>query len=265
MVVLLLTGAIDISTFDVPSTSLTNIQLRLSQYLSSISYAIDHYSKITHIVFCENTGFHYDYSGLKKRARLQGKQLEILSFKGDYSSIKLKGKGYGEGEIISYALKNSEIVRSCSVFYKLTGRVIIRNMDRVITKTSFENAFDYHQGKIYNREKDHIETIFFKANKDFYLKYLNDSYLEVDEGRFIYLEHLFYWRLKKLKLNSFPIYPRISGQSGTTGKLYDKGVWERNLERVYYFNGIHKIDKNIIEKTLAALFIFALTVWRKLK
>jgi hypothetical protein len=138
-------------------------------------------------------------------------------------------------------------------------------MDLVLTKTSFENAFDYHQGQVYNRAKNHIETLFFKTNKDFYLHELNDAYLGVNESGFIYLEHLFYDRLKKYPIVSFPIYPKLSGQSGTTGKLYDKNQLEKNLENFYYRAGIHKINRNIKEKIIAGLLITLLGSWRRLK
>ena len=45
-----------------------------------------------------------------------------------------QGKGYGEGEIIEYALKNSAFLHSEREFIKLTGRITIENLDAIIRK-----------------------------------------------------------------------------------------------------------------------------------
>ena len=265
MIVLLITGAIDLSSFHVPSTTVVNVEKRLSQYIGSIEYAIDYYRRITHLVFCENTNYIFDYSILKEKARSNGKVLEVLSFLGDYSEIQLRGKGYGEGEIIQYALTHSHFLKECQSFYKLTGRLEVKNMNQVIATTFSESAFDYYPGKIYNRPRDHIETIFYKSDKNIYLKYLIDAYKEVDELKYQYLEHLFYQRLVGLKIISFRILPKLSGQSGTTGTKYDKQEGEILREKFYYSFGIHNLHRNFIEKSFIRLLSVVLGIWRSLK
>jgi hypothetical protein len=265
MIVLLITGAIDLSLFNIPATKVAGIEQRFSQYLSSIEYAIDHYNKVTHIIFCENTGYNYDYSELKGNASLKGKFFEVLTFKGDYNNIQQQGKGYGEGEIIRYAIEKSQYLNSCPSFYKLTGRLIVKNMDRIIATTFSESAFDFQPGAIYNRKRDHIETIFYKTDRNLYQRYLYDAYREVDEAKFQYLEHVFYQRLKGLKLKSFRIFPRISGQSGTTGKEYERSYHMQLLEKFYYAIGIHNLQKNPIEKFLFFLLLGMLIIWRWFK
>ena len=47
---LLITGAIDISAFQVPYTRLTDTKVRLQQYIDSLEYAIDNYLRIHQIV-----------------------------------------------------------------------------------------------------------------------------------------------------------------------------------------------------------------------
>ncbi len=265
MTALLITGAIDISAFNIPATKVTNTEQRLSQYLSSIKYAIDCYRELTHLIFCENTGYNYDYSEIEKNAREKGKFFEALTFIGDYATIQQRGKGYGEGEIINYALANSEYLRDCQSFYKLTGRLMVINMDRIIDSTQSGNAFDFQPGAIYNRKRDHIETIFYKTDSVLYRKYLHDAYQEVEESRFQYLEHIFYNRLKGMNLKSFRILPEISGQSGTTGKEYDKPTHLRIIEKFYYTIGIHNLYKNSTENFLYYLLIGILSIQRWMK
>lgn len=263
--VLLLTGAIDIRSFNVPFTSITSVEERFSQYLCSIEYAITHYQLITEIVFCENTGYAFNHVPLQEKALINGKKLEILSFRGDYDQIKQKGKGYGEGEIIRYALQNSEILGKRDTFFKLTGRLIVKNMDEIITATPFENSFIYHPKNIYQMPVDHVETFFYKVNKNLYDKYLIDAYKEVDEPQFRFLEHLFYERLSSLNLQSFKRVPLISGFSGSSGDPYESGKKAEILERINCFIGVHNLKKTVIEKFMTQLFSFVLKVRKLVK
>ena len=265
MIVLLITGAIDLSLFEIPSTKILDREDRLFQYLESLDYAIENYKKITHIIFCENTGYNYDYNSLKEKAELRGKLLEVIIFKGNYSIIQQKGKGYGEGEIIEYALDNSKYLKDCQSFYKLTGRLIVRNMDRIIAGTKSKNAFDFQPGAIYNRNQNHIETIFYKTERDLYQKYLYQAYQDVDESKIEYLEHVYYQQLNGLKLKSFRFLPQISGQSGTTGEEYQKPYYLRLLEKLYYAIGIHNLQKNWIEKILFDILSVMITLWRRVE
>jgi len=263
--VLLLTGAIDIKEFNIPSTTITDINERLSQYLNSIDFAITHYQLITDIVFCENTGFIFDYAPLKEKALANGKNLEIISFKGDYTLIEKKGKGFGEGEIIKYALNTSKILAEYSAFFKLTGRLIVKNMDRIVATTKSENSFIYHPKTIYRMPVDHIETFFYKVDKTIYIENLIDAFEEVDESCYRYLEHIFYERLFNFNLLSFKIAPQISGISGTSGDSYLSGAKATVLEKINYFIGVHNLKKTIPEKGLTVLLSYLLKITRMLK
>ncbi len=263
--VLLLTGAIDIKEFNIPSTTITDVNERLSQYLYSIDYAITHYKLISEIVFCENTDFVFDYTPLKEKALAKRKKLEIISFKGDYSKIEQKGKGFGEGEIINYALKKSEILAKSDSFFKLTGRLIVKNMDQVVLTTISESSFIYHPKTIYKIPQDHIETFFYKVGKNLYQKHLLDSYKEVDESQHLYLEHIFYRRLSSLELRSFKYVPQISGFSGSSGNPYELETKDLILQNINYFIGVHNLRKSIVEKQMTQLLSKLLKFIRMLK
>lgn len=262
--VILLTGAIDIRGLNVPSTSIVDINKRLLQYVNSIDYAITHYKSISKLVFCENTDFIHDYTSLKEKALKNGKELEIISFRGDYHNIQLKGKGFGEGEIIEYALTKSEILRHCDSFYKLTGRLIVKNMDKIVTTNSSANCFIYHPKSIYLIPKDHIETFFYKVDKELYIKYLINAYKEVDESQLRYLEHVFYERLSKLGLRSFKTIPLISGLSGTSGNSYESEPKYRLLEYINYLIGVHNLKKTLSEKLMTGILSYMLKIARLL-
>jgi len=70
---------------------------RLADYIGSLIRWIDE-SDFDQLVFCENSGYPYDYGSLQRRARLKGKGFEVLVFDGNKESAS-RGKGFGEGEI----------------------------------------------------------------------------------------------------------------------------------------------------------------------
>ncbi len=263
--VLLLTGAIDIRNFDVPSTTIVNIDERLSQYLHSIEYAICNYRTISEIVFCENTDYNFDYTNLQQKALRNRKKLEILSFIGNYAIIQQKGKGFGEGEIIKYALNKSEILCKCDTFFKLTGRLIVKNMDEIVETTQSANSFIYHPKTIYQIPANHIETFLYKVSKDLYIKHLINAFERVDESRSRYLEHIFYEQLSKFDLYSFKLVPRISGFSGSSGNSYVLETRELILQKINYCIGVHNLKKTIFEKIMTQLLSLLLKIRRLLK
>jgi hypothetical protein len=265
--VLLLTGAINVLQQMVPTPVISNSEERLSQYLYSIGYAIDHYYSIEKIVFCENTDYAHNYVSLIERARKKGKELEILTFKGNYPVIQQRGKGYGEGEAIEYALKNSKLLKNYRSFYKLTGRLVIENLDQLVASTKEENGFIWHPKEIYQRKTDHVETFFFKASREFYTDRLLDAYKEVDEINHLYIEHLFYERLKKLKIRAFKFPLQIIGNSGTSGKPYLESMNAIRLERICCIAGAHHLHKNAVERILSVLLSWSIqcrTKWRRM-
>lgn len=240
---LLITGAIDISAFQVPYTRLTDTKVRLQQYIDSLEYAIDNYHRIHQIVFCENTGYRYDYSELLKKAEQKGKELEIISFSGNYQTIQVKGKGYGEGEIVEYALKNSRTLQNCVFFYKLTGRIMVRNMDQLMDRSPSDNTFIFFSDLKGRFEKGKVRTLFYKVNTSFYKQNLIDAYMEADDNRHHYLEHVFYDRLAKIPLPSFGKFPDFAGIQASTGKLYQtklKLIKYRLYHRLHFYSNMEK-------------------------
>jgi hypothetical protein len=103
-----------------PYVKMSDPEERLFQYLCSLVSWIQ-FSNISPIIFCENTGYHYDYSEIIQMAKNFNKHLEILLFVGNNESYKY-GKGWGEGKIIEYAFKNSKVLHQQNRFYKITGQ-----------------------------------------------------------------------------------------------------------------------------------------------
>lgn len=120
--IVVLTATVDPSVGNV-HVVLSDKHERLNQYLDNIRNLILK-SDFNCIVFCENSHYSHDYSSLATLARQHGKELEILSFMSTNDIIKFKGKSYGEGEILNYAIDNSRYLKNDdAAFYKLTGQI----------------------------------------------------------------------------------------------------------------------------------------------
>ncbi|MCL2416961.1 MAG: alpha-1,2-fucosyltransferase [Bacteroidales bacterium] len=258
---LLITGAIDISNFSVPFVKITDLKERLQQYLESLEHAINHYFEVDHIVFCENTNYKHDYSELQEKAKKRGKELEILTFQGNYEMIEKKGKGYGEGEIIKYALNHSAILSQSDCFYKLTGRVAVANMDRIMRSTKSVNAFIFSPFHERNFDK-YTRTLFYKVSTSFYKQKLLNAYLAVDDSQDMYLEHVFFDKLKDTPIKSFRIYPKLIGISASDGKT-SYALSRKELFRSRLFSKFGFLDNHGTRKQ--KILFWAVRLIRKIK
>lgn len=241
MNVLVITGAIDIQNSHIPYTQLTETKQRLKQYLESLEYAIENYTSITHIIFCDSTNYPFDYSSIVEQARQKDKTLEIHSFSGDKEKVRKQGKGYGEGEIMDYLLKHSAALKNCNCFYKLTGRVIVKNFDAVHHSSADSHFLCYHT--INEDRKSLVSTVFYRISKDMYLHRLRDAYSEVNDEQGHYLEMVYFQKLKDTDLRSFKTFPIISGISGSTGMRYDVSPNRLLVER--FLNAIGARDMKL--------------------
>lgn len=139
--VALLTACIDPA--NVYSVARRDPQTRLNDYLQSFKYIL-HLPGIANIVFCENSGA--DLSEIREVVRLHNpyhKNVEILSFYGQPDHPEY-GKGYGEMRIIDYALNHSKNIQESTMVMKITGRLIVSNieaMTRAIAKTKNIDVF----------------------------------------------------------------------------------------------------------------------------
>ena len=210
---LIITGCVQVDSA-MQYVAVRNTELRLKDYISTILWALEG-ENFEKVIFCDNSGFCYDSTKLKKIAASKSKQFEWLSFKENRNLANELGKGYGEGEIIKYALKNSSIISSSDKFLcKITGRLKITNIDGLIKKN--KNCF---MKKHFSNE---IDTRFYYVSIYTYKKYLMDAHERVNDSKKKYLEHVFYDALKQnnIKYSMFYKRPLFVGISGSTGRKY---------------------------------------------
>lgn len=219
-----------------PFLTVTNPETRWHQYESSVLYWLRR-TPICDIVFCENSSASADFDLLMATAKSLHKNLEILQFEGNSYTCFVQGKGYGDGEIISFALKNSSILANNTSFYKTTGRLIVRNFGAA---QYFWNRHD--TGFITTGVKSRaIDTRFFKTTKDFYNNTLGHAHLSVNDAEGIYLEHIFYSQIRQTQeaTGLFPL-PDIVGISGTTGLPYETSLWKKTAKNAIGLLGVYR-------------------------
>lgn len=237
---LLLTSAVNCDQ-NVPYVALKKHEERLFQTLCCL-ISWSQASCISPIVLCDNTQLNYDFSPIVNYAKKYGVELEVLTFKGNVEETKKRGKGYGEGEIIQYALTHSRHLQDANIsFYKLTSRVFIPNFPAIHKQcnefpTVFQKAGPGSSSlikrvvcKLFDRMYATTPTIFYKCNVGFYRKYLLSASTNVNDRKNYYLEHAFYRALSGQKLPTFDTLPFFIGISGTSGKILS-GDYVQNIK-----------------------------------
>jgi hypothetical protein len=221
MSLLIITSTVNVNS---SLTVLVDPEIRLQQYISSILFYIK-VKNLKSIIVCDNSG--YDYSktnALKTLAEKYSKKIEFLSFTSDHVNTMKYGKGYGEGEIMEFVVKNSQLYKNGeNSFFKVTGRIIIPNIEKVIRFTPpRKNCF---QRTVFNslKTEDKIDTRFYYIKKVEFEKYLIRSYKNVNDNEGFYLEHAYFKSIikDKIKYSLFYILPFIKGVSGSTGVDYE--------------------------------------------
>ena len=221
---------------DVPFLELKDSKIRKQQYLLSIEFFIKE-SNIDKIVFCDSSNAKEE-SYLTNLAKKYNKNFEWISFVGNNSLVNKFGKGYGEGEIIEYALRNSILLKKSDYILKITGRMIVKNIDLII-KTSCKYDF-YCYPILFNNQNVFLSTKMYIISKKLYEEYFLNKYNLVRDMENIYLENIFAKTVldNNLKTKVFRIDPDFVGYSGTTGeKLKEYSSFDKikNTLRIYWY------------------------------
>lgn len=190
---------------------------RILQYMCAlVSWARPRH--VQRIVLGENGNTRFDCSNVVRYLEAAGKEVEVIVFDGNKEAARL-GKGYGEGEILEYLYNNSKLLRECSTFYKVTGRLFVSNFDVVSETTTSLDAFRRKQSK--NAKPSKANTVFFKCSRALFEDRLVHAYRQVDEANGVYIEHVYFNQLLDVDPAGFEILPALVGQQASTGKIYE--------------------------------------------
>lgn len=232
---LIITGCIDVSK-NMPFVAVTDLETRLNAYVETIRWAIEE-TKFKKIIFCENSNYNFNEKECIKLAKKYEKSFEYLTFSGDTKKCEEKGKGYGEGEIINHVLENSKLLKDEDYFYKITGRLKIKNINKLI-KSNKKNYF--MNKKLLNE----VDTRFYGINKETFIKNLKNEHEKVNDFNNYYLEHAYHDALIKrnVKYRTFCERPLFIGIAGSTGKIYadEKSKFELYTKLLFVTNIYNK-------------------------
>ena len=190
---------------------------RRLQYLCALA-AWARPARVRRIVFAENSSTRFDFSPVVRLLERAGKEIEVLVFDGNKDAPRL-GKGYGEGEILEYVYRNSQLLTASPVFYKVTGRLFVSNFDEVSAATAASEAFRIKRWKD-NRPPKAI-TSFFKCSRALFEARLLDAYRQVSDDDGHRIEQVYFRRLSDLNVSDFGVTPVMVGQHASTGKMYE--------------------------------------------
>ena len=218
---LLLTSSIVVSA---KHTLLSDTKLRLTETIKSIEKWAST-PGIGKIVVCDGSDF--DLTPYAHHLRDNGVDLEVLTFQNDATGVQMKGKGYGEGQIVNYALSHSRILSNSTSFAKCTSKLWVSNYAACISGFNGRLSFDFN-GWLTPR---FIDTRFYIAAKDQYRGLLKEAHVQVDDDAGYYLEHAFRDALSGVKLLDYAMVPtpRIQGISGSTAKSYQPSRLKSSL------------------------------------
>lgn len=187
------------------------------------------------IVICD--GSYYDMNNILNR-RFPHSKIEYLRFKNDPVKVGLFGRGYGEGEIIRYAINHSELIKNAGGFSKCTAKLWVDNYwnclhnwnEKFLCKGVFLDAFSPFKPTLFH----HIDTRFYIVNTSFYRDYFIDAHYDINVESGHGLEECFrdIWLNKDIKHAMFLTYPVIQGVGGGTGMYYSNRalrIWKERL------------------------------------
>ncbi len=228
---LLMTSSVHVSA---PIVAVDDAEQRARLTLDSVEKWLESTGRIR-VVLCDGSG--YDFSEACAE-RFPSAAIECLNFKNDVAAVAKYGKGYGEGEIIKHALTNSEYLRDVEFFAKCTSKLWVNNFDQIMRRWNGIFQCDYmfrNPGSVRHIEPELIDTRFYVVNRDFYARYLQESYRNVRDLDGYWLEHSFKDAIASQGLKAsrfyFPILPEVAGVSGSTGRIYRPGASTRR-ERI---------------------------------
>lgn len=235
---LIITGCIQVD-HDTPYVVIRDTSERLQDYLKTIRWAIED-TDFTEILFGDNSGFPlhtvYEMKQLQELSESAGKYFEYYSFQGDTCAVQLKGKGYGEGEIIAYIYRKSSLMRRAECYYKITGRLTINNIHKIQLSNKAENTFIFDVGM------RSVDTRFYKLGMRDYETFFKDAYYAVNDSRNMVLEYVYYSVLAthRLPFRRFNRSLEFRGKSGSSGTEYCEICHENIFTEMVYKSFLYK-------------------------
>ncbi len=175
------------------------------------------------IVLCDGSNF--DFRPVVQEAHPHA-QIESLFFENDQQKVREFGRGYGEGEIVKYAIQHSKLIQQAGCFAKCTSKLWVENFEackkhwngQLLFSGVFLNVFSPLQPTVLQQ----IDTRFYFASLSMYERYFMNAHLTMDSRAGHGLEDSFFDILVRENISHclLPTPPVIAGVGGGTGAYY---------------------------------------------
>jgi hypothetical protein len=213
---ILLTSAVRVSA---PYTKLVDEKERVALTIESIEKWL-FIDKNLRIVLCDGSG--YDFSKIVSES-FPGANIECLYFNNNRDLVLAYGKGFGEGEIVQYAIDNSKHLRNSEYFAKCTSKLWVPNFFQLLVDWNGQLLCDCgftFKNKYWATSFDYVDTKFYIVSKAFYLENLARAHTNVRDHDGHSLEVCFRDEILTRKIggvmfNHRPLYGGVSGSSAT--------------------------------------------------
>lgn len=207
------------------------------------------------IVICDGSNVDCVDQDLINKAENNDVKLETLFFKQDFEKVMLLGKGYGEGEIMEFVVKNSVLFKQSTFFIKITGRLKVSNIRSLLmninTSLVYFNIFPA-------RKLGCVDTRLYGMPTDRFVHYFLTAYKQVNDNQRRSYEYCFtdVLHFNKLRFSPFAYVPVFEGFSGTENRRYSKDL-------VYWTEFILN-DFGLMNTKFASIAILSSSLVRKI-
>ncbi|HEY6921847.1 MAG TPA: hypothetical protein VI653_00140 [Steroidobacteraceae bacterium] len=152
--------------------------------------------------------------------RRLGVLIEQLAYKQDDMLLAQRGKGFAEGQLIKFALEQSQLLARSAAFFKCTGKVFCRTflvIQDLIARNNIANMF-WKLSDGSPMAENLVDARFFYTSRGDFHRLLLPAYEQATETRI--LEYNLLLSLDALLLKGTSLRPQLSGFAGGTGKQY---------------------------------------------
>jgi hypothetical protein len=197
-----------------PQLKMTNVAARTATAKAAVF--IWAAQGIRKIVIADATGSTLLNSEETAMLKQMGVDVEQIHYLQNSALVKQRGKGFGEGELTSFALNNSMLLKQETHFFKCTGKLFCRNLPEIRGMIQ-HNHLSHIFWKMLNYEntRTFADTRFFYTSRDFALNVLLPAYLKADDRQPACVEEHCHAVLQGTLKSAQAIRPLISGFSGT--------------------------------------------------
>ena len=144
-----------------------------------------------------------------------GVEIEQVYYVQNHDLVIERGKGYGEGALIKFALENSRLLEEEVSFFKCTGKVYCRNFMDI-----FEFIDKNHIKNIFWRYvlEEAMDTRFFYVSKEFCRDVLLPVYENINDREHVTAEVSIFKMATETLVKGTLTRPLLSGFSGSANE-----------------------------------------------